>query len=314
MILLDIVMIVVGFALLVKGADFLVDGAASLAKKAGIPEIVVGLTVVAFGTSAPEAAVSISSAINGSNDLAIGNVVGSNILNILIILGVTSVIQTLRVKKTTAYIDIPIMIGVSVLLLALGLTVRSLGAGVGILFWAILIGFIVYLIILSRKTDEEPEGEIKDLKPWVIALCIIGGLAVLVIGSNIAVKGARGIAEAMHISERIIGLTIVALGTSLPELFTSVTAAKKGSADISIGNIVGSNIFNILFVLGTSCLVEPSVFSDDFIFDTVVSIGASVLLWIFVLPKKKLGKGAGITFLVLYAVYLAWIIAKPLIA
>ena len=324
-IVLDILFVIAGFVLLIKGADFFVDGASSLAKKAGIPEIVVGLTIVAFGTSAPEAAVSISSAFKGANGLAIGNVVGSNILNVLVILGLTGAITTLHVKKNTIRADIPFMIFSGALLLVFGLVLPKNEAGytpfgrwVGALFVALIIGYVAYLVVRSKKSPEEDgDTQVKDLPIWKIILFIIGGAAAIVGGSQLAVNGATGIAEAMHVSDRIIGLTVVALGTSLPELVTSVTAARKGSADIAIGNIVGSNIFNVFFVLGLSVLVSPSkspvVYSPDFLFDSIVALSAEVLLLLCILRKKELRRPAGILMLVCYVVYLAYVIAKPML-
>ncbi len=324
-IVLDILFVIAGFVLLIKGADFFVDGASSLAKKAGIPEIVVGLTIVAFGTSAPEAAVSISSAVKGANGLAIGNVVGSNIMNILVILGLTGAITTLHVKKNTIRADIPFMILSGALLLVFGLVLPKNEAGdtpfgrwVGALFVALIIGYVAYLVIRSKKSPEDDgDTEVKDLPIWKIILFIIGGAAAIVGGSQLAVNGATGIAEAMHVSDRIIGLTVVALGTSLPELVTSVTAARKGSADIAMGNIVGSNIFNVFFVLGLSILVSPSkspvVYSPDFLFDSIVALSAEVLLLLCILRKKELRRPAGILMLVCYVVYLAYVIAKPML-
>ena len=301
--------VVLGFILLIKGADFFVDGASSVAGKLGIPQIVIGLTIVAFGTSAPEAAISISSAVKGSNGISIGNVVGSNIMNVLLILGLTAVIRTLNIKKSTALIDMPFMILISVLLLVWGIVFDKLNLPAGIIFWTLLIGFIVYLIVYSKKsggTDEDVE--IKDLKAWQIIIFIVGGIAAIILGSNLTVDGASYVAEnVFHVSDRIIGLTIVAFGTSLPELITSVTAARKGNADIAVGNIVGSNIFNILFVLGTSCLIINLPYKG-FVIDNMVAIGAAVLLWIPAIAKRKLGKGAGIIMLLSYAAYFVYLL------
>lgn len=301
--------VVLGFILLIKGADFFVDGASSVAGKLGIPQIVIGLTIVAFGTSAPEAAISISSAVKGSNGISIGNVVGSNIMNVLLILGLTAVIRTLNIKKSTALIDMPFMILISVLLLVWGIVFDKLNIPAGIIFWTLLIGFIVYLIVYSKKsggTDEDVE--IKDLKAWQIIIFIVGGIAAIILGSNLTVDGASYVAEnVFHVSDRIIGLTIVAFGTSLPELITSVTAARKGNADIAVGNIVGSNIFNILFVLGTSCLIINLPYKG-FVIDNMVAIGAAVLLWIPAIAKRKLGKGAGIIMLLSYAAYFVYLL------
>jgi cation:H+ antiporter len=306
---ISLIKIVIGFVLLIKGADFFVDGAASVAGKLGIPQIVIGLTIVAFGTSAPEAAISISSAVKHSNGISIGNVIGSNLMNILLILGLTAAIRTLNVKKTTVMIDIPFMIIASALLVIFGAFLGKLNFVVGIIFWVMLIGFITYLVIYSRKTDvSEDETEIKDLAPWKILLFIVGGIAAIIIGSDVTVDGATVVASALGVSDRIIGLTVVAFGTSLPELITSVTAARKGNADIAVGNIVGSNIFNILFVLGTSCLIITLPFNAAFVVDGVIALFAAILLWICVFKNKKLDRTGGIIMLICYAAYFIYLL------
>lgn len=307
-ILWNLILVIAGFVLLVKGADFFVDGAASVATKFGIPQIVVGLTIVAMGTSAPEAAVSIGSAIKGSNGISIGNVLGSNIFNILIVLGVTACICTLHVKKSVVRIDLPVMIGVSILLLVLGMVKPELNYITGILFWAILIVYIIYLIIYAKKSDETEEEEYKILSPIKIVLYIFGGIAAIVLGSDVAVDGATAIAKLLGVSDRIIGLTIVAFGTSLPELMTSITAARKGNADLAVGNVVGSNLFNILFVLGTTCLIQTVTFSASFLFDGILSVVAAVLLWILVFKKGELKRFGGILMLLIYAAYLVYLL------
>ena len=257
-ILISVIEVIIGFILLIKGADFFVDGASSIAVKLGVPQLVIGLTIVALGTSAPEAAVSISAAVDGNNGISIGNVIGSNIMNVLVILGVTSVITTLTVKAATVKVDIPVMIGATLLMLLWGVIGGTLNKVTGIVFLLGLATYIGYLIWYAKTTDASDEGEgIKDLKLWMIPLFILGGLGAIVLGSKLAVLGASNLAKVFGVSERLIGLTIVALGTSLPELITSITAARKGNADIAIGNIVGSNIFNILFILGmTSVLID----------------------------------------------------------
>ncbi len=307
-VLKNIGFIIAGFILLIKGADFFVDGASSVAGKIGIPQIVIGLTIVAFGTSAPEAAISISSAAKGSNGISIGNVIGSNIMNVLLILGLTAVIRTLNIKKSTAIIDMPFMIVISVILLVWGVVFGKIDRPAGAIFWVLLISFIVYLIIYSKKQGSDEEVKIKDLKVWQIIIFIIGGIAAIVFGSNLTVDGASYVAKnVFHVSDRIVGLTIVAFGTSLPELMTSVTAARKGNADIAVGNIVGSNIFNILFVLGASALIRPMKY-DGFVIDNLVAIGAAVLLWIPAVSKRKLGKGAGAVMLLGYAGYFVYLL------
>lgn len=303
---LEFVLLVIGFFLLAKGADAFVDGASGIAKKFGIPELVIGLTIVAMGTSAPEAAVSITGAIKGNADISIGNVVGSNILNILIILGIASVIIPIAVQKSTVRIEIPFMIAITFLFLFLGYdgTVTRVD---GIILWIAFIVYLLYLLRMARNHPEEKSDE-KTLPLWKSFLYSVVGLVMIILGSDISVDAASEIARVFGVSERVIGLTIVALGTSLPELFTSVNAARKGNADLAIGNIVGSNIFNILFVVGTSAIIIPIHFASNFILDTWVAIGAAVLLLLCCFRKRRLTRAGGILMLACYAVYLAYML------
>ena len=284
--LINLVLLVVGFVLLIKGADYFVEGASKIADKLGIPQLVIGLTIVAFGTSAPEAAISISSAIKGNTGIAIGNIIGSNIMNILLILGITSCITVLKVAKSTVYYEIPFVIFITTVLVVIGGTQGKLGFISGIILWALFILFFVYLIKMAKSGKSDgivEEGEAYDgKKDSMIKLIFItlAGMAAIVIGSDLTVDGATEIAKILGISDRIIGLTIVAFGTSLPELITSVTAGIKGKADIAIGNIVGSNIFNILFVLGTTSLIKSVPYSTNFVIDGIVAIAAAVLLFL----------------------------------
>lgn len=311
-ILLQVGLLVLGFVMLIKGADWFVDGAAGIASRLGIPQLIIGLTIVAMGTSAPEAAVSISSAMKGSADITIGNVVGSNILNVLVILGLTSSIVAIKVAKSTVRVEIPFMIGISVLLLVLGLTGNVITLAEGVVFWLVFIVYLAYLFMMAKKgkeSNEETEGKAGKKKPvWLLIVLIIVGAVMIVLGSDFAVDGASAIAAALGLSERFIGLTIVALGTSLPELVTSVTAAKKGNADIAIGNIVGSNIFNILFVVGTTALITPVAFAGNFVIDASVSIGAAVLLWLGCFKKYRLGRKIGIIMLLGYVAYFIYLL------
>lgn len=305
-ILFQVVLLALGFVLLVKGADFFVDGSASIAAKFGIPQLIIGLTVVAMGTSAPEAAVSISAAFGGNADITIGNILGSNILNILIILGISSVITVLRVAKSTVWIDIPIVLGASIILLLLGFdgVISTIDAAI---IFVCFIGFLAYMIISAKKSNETGD-DIKLMSVPKSLLFAVAGLAMIIAGSQFTVNSASFLARVAGVSERFIGLTVVALGTSLPELFTSVMAARKGNADIAIGNIVGSNIFNILFIVGLSGLIIPVPFPGAFVFDALVSIAATVLLFALCARKKQLGRAAGIIMLIGYAAYFAMIV------
>ena len=303
--------LVAGFVLLVKGADFFVDGAVGIAARFGIPQLVIGLTIAAMGTSMPEAAVSITSAIKGSAGITVGNVVGSNIMNILVILGLTAVITPIAVQRSTRRFEIPGMIAVSILFLVFGYTGGEIVLFEGIIMWLVFIVYLGYLFWIAKNNKDEESGE--EDKKWslpVQLIAIVGGIAAIVLGSNLAVDGATAIAKAFGMSDRIIGLTIVAFGTSLPELVTSVTAARRGKADIAIGNIVGSNIFNILFVAGTTALITPVVFEAKFVVDSIIAIVAAVILLVSVCNKDmKLKRPAGAIMLVCYGVYLAYLIA-----
>lgn len=305
-ILIQILLLALGFTMLIKGADWFVDGASGIATKFGIPQLVIGLTIVAMGTSAPEAAVSISAAIGGSADITIGNIVGSNILNIFIILGISAVITTLAVASSTIKYETPFMILVTVLLLVLGLD-KTIGLIDGIILIIAFIAYLTYLFIMAKNNKEE-QPEAKQMAIWKAILLTIIGLALIILGSNVTVDAATAIAKAFGVSERFIGLTIVALGTSLPELFTSVSAARKHNADIAIGNIVGSNIFNILFVVGISSVIIPVPFASNFIFDTIVAIVAAALLLVCCLKTKSLKRPAGILMLICYAAYFIMIL------
>lgn len=308
-ILFQIILLAAGFLMLIKGADWFVDGSSGIAAKFGISQLVIGLTIVAMGTSSPEAAVSIAAAINGNADITIGNIVGSNILNIFIILGISSVITTLAVAKSTMKYETPFMIAITLLLLLLGLD-GEIGTIDGIILLAAFAAYMVYLFRIAKNNNDDNAGESSE-KEISVAKAIIFtviGLVLIVIGSNVTVNAASAIAAAFGLSERFIGLTIVALGTSLPELFTSVSAARKGNADIAIGNIVGSNIFNILFVVGVSALIVPVPFAKNFIFDTIVAIAAAVILLVCCLKTKSLKRWAGILMLVCYAAYFVMII------
>lgn len=306
-IVIQFLLLVLGFVMLVKGADWFVDGAAGIAGKFGIPQLVIGLTIVAMGTSAPEAAVSITAALKKNADITIGNVVGSNILNVLVILGVTSVIIAIAVADSTVKYEIPYMLFVSILLLVFGITGNEISFVEGVMLWAAFIIYLIYLFVMAKKNKEEQPEDEKKKPIWLLIVLVLIGVVLIVKGSDVAVAAATKIALAAHLSERFIGLTIVALGTSLPELVTSVTAAKKGKADIAIGNIVGSNMFNILFVVGTTALITPVPFASNFVIDTIISIAAGALLYILVLKNHKLGRAGGATMLIGYAGYFAYL-------
>lgn len=321
MLYLWIFLIVVGLILLVKGADFFVDGAAGIAGKCRISPLVIGLTVVAFGTSMPELAVSVTSAATGSTDLSIGNVVGSNIANILLILGVSALVCKLPVRRASLVLDIPVLLIASTLLIGLGIWGGALEWWDGLIFLAV---FAVYMVILMRGARKDPpipeEEKIpksrlgiwyahKKERTWFLIVLTVLGLGMVVGGGTLLVEGAKYVARAAGMSERVIGLTVVAVGTSLPELVTSVVAASKKQTDIAVGNIIGSNIFNILLIVGVSSLVAPLEFRmTDNLIDALVALTAAVLLyWLAMFDKHRLGKAAGIVFLLGYAAYYVYL-------
>ena len=306
--LVQVLLLIVGFVMLVKGADWFVDGAAGLADRFGIPQLVIGLTIVAMGTSAPEAAVSITAALKDSAGIAVGNIVGSNILNVLIILGLTACVATLSVAKSTIRIEIPYMIAISLLLLIFGWTGNEITFWEGVGLWVAFLLYLGYLFRMAKKNKETPPEEASSRPLWMLLVLSIIGLALIVWGSDVTVSAASELARYFGMSERFIGLTIVALGTSLPELFSSLTAARKGNADIAIGNIVGSNIFNILFVLGTTALITPVPFAARFTVDTIVAVLVGVLLLVCVARSKKLTKPTGILMLAAYAAYFIYLL------
>lgn len=309
MLFLELLLLAFGFVLLVKGADWFVEGASGVADKFGIPQLVIGLTIVAMGTSAPEAAVSITAAIKGNAEITVGNIVGSNILNIWIILGIASVITSIAVAKTTIRYEIPIMLVATLILLGCGYTGGAINLVEGILMWICFIGYLAYMFVMCKKGQMQAEEiEANDAPIWKLLVQGVIGLVLVVWGSDVTVDAATSLAEMFGMSERFIGLTIVALGTSLPELFTSVIAARKGKADIAIGNIVGSNIFNILFVVGTSALIIPVVFASNFVIDCIVAILAGVILWLCVFRKQKLTHPGGIFMLACYAIYFLYLL------
>ncbi len=307
--LIELVLLVIGFVMLIKGADIFVDGAAGIAARFGISQLVIGLTIVAMGTSAPEAAVSIAAAFKGTADITIGNVVGSNIMNILVILGVTAVIAALDIQQSTVRYELPFVMAVTLAMLAMGGVDKRVGRMDGVILWALFVAYLVYLFIMAmRNKEEEPAQTGRPV--WLLTVFVILGAVLIVAGADVSVDAASEIARMIGLSERFIGLTIVAFGTSLPELCTSVVAAMKGKADLAIGNIVGSNIFNILFVVGTTALIVPVPFNPAFIIDTAVAAGAALLLWLCVLPKKKLTRPGGILMLGCYAAYFVYLMIK----
>lgn len=329
-----IVFLVIGFVLLVKGADWFVDGAAGLAAKLRIPQLVIGLTIVAFGTSAPELATSVVSAVKGDVGIAVGNVLGSNIMNILLILGLSAVFTALPVQKDSLKIDLPVLLGASLLIVLFGAFDDKIDRWEGAIMVGIVIAYTLFLVMNALKNRDKQGvalndhevvgGEDKEPKKgfnawyekmkaftWFLAVATIVGLGIVVGGAMLAVEGATTIAQELGVPQKVIGLTIVAVGTSLPELITSVMAAKKGETDIAVGNIVGSNIFNILMVAGLSAVILPLPFSSEgvsFLTDGLIALGSAGLLAVLAyLPKHKVKRWGGIVMLLGFAAYYAYL-------
>lgn len=313
--ILMILLLAAGIFLLVKGADLFVDGACELSEKLKIPAYLVGLTVVALGTSLPEAAVSITAAIDGSNEIAIGNVIGSNMFNTLVVLGSSALFAPIIVKRNLLRRDFPFCLGITVLLAVLlaasgaSELTRAGGAILLIMFAA----FMTYSIILGKKggIEEDESAEIKNFPMWKCLLFIVVGMAGVAAGGALTVNGAKMMAQAFGLSETVIGLTVVAIGTSLPELVTSIVAAKKKQNDIAIGNVIGSNVFNILFILGISSVISPITPKDAFVMtDAVILTGVMLLTFVMSLFGKKINRPMGIFMILIYAAYMAFLLVR----
>lgn len=312
---MSIILIVIGLILLVKCADWFVDGCSNVAKSLGIPSLIIGLTIVAFGTSAPEAAVSITASLNGMNDISIGNAVGSNICNLLLVLGLSGMFGSLTAKRKIITRDFIYAIFSSIVLLILsfsffvpkqteGILTRTNG-----LILLCFLGIYLYALIgealrSSRTKEEKTEFNPKDV------LLIIVGIIGIILGGQLVVNSATDIANMLNVSQNVIALTIVAIGTSLPELVTSVIASKKGEADIAIGNVVGSNIFNIFFILGLSSTISPITYGFETFIDIIVMTVSSIIVYLLLLKNKRIGNKKGIILLAMYISYMAYILIR----
>jgi cation:H+ antiporter len=315
--MLTYVLFIIGFVILIKGADLLVDGAASVAKTFNISSIVIGLTIVAFGTSTPELVVNIFASIKGNSEIAIGNILGSNIVNIFFILGISAVIHPIVAKENTAWKEIPLSLLAAILIGVLandvlidGGTFSGLTRIDGIVFISFFIIFMYYTFGISKVTGDEENIEIKLLSSGKAALFILGGLGGLIVGGKWIVDGAVKIAELFDVSQSLIGLTVVAIGTSLPELATSAVAAYKKQADIAIGNVIGSNIFNTFWILGVSAIIRPLPFSRDSDPDILMNIGASTLLFVILFIGKRhiVERWQGYLMIAIYIGYIVFLV------
>ena len=317
----SILLIIVGFFLLIKGADFLVDGSSKIAKKFHIPEIIIGLTIVSIGTSMPELFVSITSALDGYSDMAVGNVIGSNIANLLLILGLSTVISSVKFKRETRLIEIPLCLIFTVIFLVLCNIGQDISMLDALILIALFIAFILYTIVMAFKgekfdskdndeeieeTDEKSDSTLKNI------IYVIVGIIALKFGGDLTVNNAVNVAKIIGLSEKIISLTILAVGTSLPELVTSVSAAIKGKSDIAIGNILGSNIFNMLLIIGVSGLIKPIIYNVSYNMDMTILIIATIVLSLFpvIPPKNKMSRFNGILYLILFGIYMGIVLIK----
>lgn len=306
--LLDVVLIVVGVALVLFGADRLTEGASALARRMNVPEIIIGLTIVAAGTSAPELFVSLVSALKGTPDLAVGNVVGSNTMNAMLIVGCAAMVAPMTISRSTVKKDIPFSVGASVLLILLAVD-SFLGRVDGII---LLLGFAAFMAytLMQAKTGSTDEVQAETSPVWKNIVYLVGGLLGLVLGSNLFVDSASSVAYALNISEGVVGLTVVAGGTSLPELATSVVAARKGQSAIAIGNVIGSNVFNILLILGLTATISPMEIEGITTIDMAVMIISVALVWMFSFTRYTVERWEGAVLVGGYLVYLCWLISS----
>ena len=322
---LVLVFLVIGFVLLIKGADFFVEGSSSVAKRLHVPSIIIGLTIVAMGTSLPETAVSVSASLAGNNELAVSNVVGSNIFNLMVVIGVCAILATVNVARETIRRDIPLSLICAGLLMLFGIiglgdkTGMTLGHLDGVLFIVLFACYIIYMVRTAMKASKEgkkieieggSDEEIKLVSVPVSILFIIGGAIAIAVGGDVTVDAASRIASDLGMSQTLIGLTIVSIGTSLPELVTSIVAARKNEVDMALGNAIGSNIFNILMVLGIASAISPISIITENIIDLCVLIVFTICAWIFAGTKKKIGRVEGLCMVALYAAYAVYIIVR----
>lgn len=323
---MDYILLILGFVLLIKGADFFVDGSSSVAKLLRVPSIIIGLTVVAFGTSMPELSVSVTAAIKGNNDLAVSNVLGSNIFNLLVVLGCCALIRPVQAKGSLLKKEFPFSIFIAIILFLLNsdFSIRKvlsgeetfvLGRMGGILF-LVLFGVFLYATVhvalekRAQTKEDDDEEEYKLMSPVKSAVYIVVGLAGIICGGDLVVDSASGIAETFGLSQTFIGLTIVALGTSLPELVTSMVASGKGENDLAVGNVIGSNIFNILLILGVSAAITPIRLEITAVYDTLILVVASVVVYVAALSKREIKKNEGALFLLAYLAFFVYILIR----
>ena len=313
MIFLYILLLIVGMFFMIKGADLFVEGASKVAKAMKIPSLIIGLTLVSIGTSCPELSVSIQSALKGMNDMSFGNVIGSNIFNTFVVIGVSSIFVPMLVSKNMFKFDIPILIFIYILLILMGfvITPNVINFWEGLVLFLLMIAYTVFLIIRSKNEPQEEEKEDEKPHKWYVnVIFIIVGLAGIIFGGDFVVDSASYIALKLGMSELLVGLTIVAIGTSLPELVTSMVAAKKGENDIAIGNAIGSSLFNVVLILSTSAMTSPMPIQMLQLFDVIVMLASAMMVLIFSAKKKEINRTSGIIFIIVYVAYFTYIIIR----
>ncbi len=308
--IITIIVLIVGFVLLIRGADIFVDGASDLATRLKVPAIIIGLTIVAIGTSAPELAVSVTSALSNSNALAVSNVIGSNAFNLLVVLGVTAIICRVKVQEISIKQDFPILIGSSILLFLFLIISNTFNRIEGIIFLLLIVAYILLLVIKTRRSQDELEVGKPKLSPFRVVVYIVLGAIFIMIGSDMVVASAQDIALSLGMSETLVGLTIVAFGTSLPELATSITAARTNNVDIAVGNAVGSSIFNVLFILGATTAIRPIPITPVMITDTLIMIGIMLVTYLLARHNRELNRADGIIFVAIYIIYMIFVIMR----
>lgn len=321
-----ILILVIGFVLLIKGADFFVEGSSSVAKKFHVPAMLIGMTIVAMGTSLPECAVSVTASLANNNSLAVSNVIGSNIFNLMVVCGACALFSPLTIRQDTLKKEFPLSIICAALMLVLGYIGMTLGHIDGIIFLVLFVGYLLWMIQSAKKaraavlSDSAQSGQIEQaefveeniaiLPTWKSLVFIIGGMIAIKFGGDFVVDGASSIASSMGLSQTLIGLTIVAMGTSLPELVTSLVAAKKGEVDMALGNVIGSDIFNILFVLGIATAISPISFLMENVIDIILLIIMSVIVLAFAWTRQQINRKEGILMLLMYAAYMVYICVR----
>lgn len=301
--------LIIGFILLIKGADYFVEGSSSVAKLLNVPSVIIGLTIVAMGTSAPEAAVSITAGLSGNNEIALSNIIGSNFFNLLVVVGVSAIVMPFMADKDIIKRDYPISILLTIILwfFARDLVLTRFEGALLLMLFASYIGYMVYTSLKNRTVSTE---KVETLSPLKSALFIIGGIAAIIYGGDLVVNSASTIAATFGLSQTLIGLTIVAIGTSLPELATSLVAARKGESELALGNVVGSNIFNILFILGSSVAISPITVAPESVMDILLLLAVTILMYIFIRSGSKVTKTQGFVAVALYVAYTIYIIIR----